>query len=194
MKKILFLFNAKAIKLRQVLLDDFSRSGYDCYCALPKDDVAFWSEKYPQIHFVTFNNFSGTSVVVFDNLRTYFKIKNLIKQIHPDIVFCGNVKPNIYGGIAAHKCSIKHIYGLVSGLGYAFIDEPGLKRAVVKHICTFLYPCIYSKSRRQKFIYRKTHCSGRKLLGGSRDGCGFEIILPEAVPATADIFDGGASD
>ena len=139
MKKILFLFNAKAIKLRQVLLDDFSKEGYECYCALPKDDVAFWSEKYPQIHFVPFNNFSGTSVGIADNLKTYFKIKNLIKQIRPDIVFLGNVKPNIYGGIAAHKCGIKHIYGLVSGLGYAFIDEPGLKRAIVKHICTFLY-------------------------------------------------------
>ena len=91
MKKIFFLFNAKAIKLRQVLLDDFSRSGYDCYCALPEDDVAFWSGKYPQIHFVPFNNFSGTSVGILDNLKTYFKIKNLIRQIRPDIVFLGNV-------------------------------------------------------------------------------------------------------
>ena len=89
MEKILFLFNAKAIKLRQVLLDDFSKEGYECYCALPKDDIAFWSQKYPQIHFVPFNNFSGTSVGIADNLKTYFKIKNLIKQIRPDIVFWG---------------------------------------------------------------------------------------------------------
>ena len=139
MKKILFLFNGTAIKLRQVLLDDFSKEGYDCYYALPGSNISFWAKKYPQIHFIAFESFSGTSIGVLGNLKTFFKIKALIKEIRPDIVFLGNVKPNIYGGIAAYQCGIRNVYALISGLGYAFIEEPGVKRAFVKHICMFLY-------------------------------------------------------
>lgn len=139
MRKILFLFNAPAIQLRQVLIDDFSAKDFVCCVALPAEDIAPWQEKLPQVQFIPFEGFSGTSIGVWDNLKTFWKIKKLIKSVNPDVVFLGNVKPNIYGGIAAYKCGIKNIYSLISGLGYAFIDEPGFKRSFVKKICLFLY-------------------------------------------------------
>lgn len=139
MRKILFLFNAPAMQLRQVLIDDFSTKDFVCCVALPARDIAPWQEKFPQAQFIPFDGFSGTSIGLWDNLKTFWRIKKLIKSVEPDVVFLGNVKPNIYGGIAAYKCGIKNIYGLISGLGYAFIDEPGFKRSLVKRICLFLY-------------------------------------------------------
>lgn len=139
MQKILFLFSGAAMKLRQNLIDAFSKKGFECYVALPKTDIAFWQKKYPHFYFCSFEAFSGTSIGLLDNLKTFFKIKQLVQSVKPEVVFLGNVKPNIYGGIAAYKCGIKNIYGLISGLGYAFIDEPGFKRSLVKNICLFLY-------------------------------------------------------
>lgn len=139
MRKILFLFNAPAIQLRQVLIDDFSKKNFACCVALPEENIAYWQEKYPHVQFIPFDGFSGTSIGILNNLKTFWRIKELIKSVKPDVVFLGNVKPNIYGGIAAYRCGIKNIYGLISGLGYAFIDEPGLKRALIKKICLFLY-------------------------------------------------------
>ena len=139
MRKMLFLFNAPAMQLRQVLIDDFSAENFACCVALPEEDIALWQEKYPKVQFVPFNGFSGTSIGILENLKTFWRIKKLIKSVKPDVVFLGNVKPNIYGGIAAHRCGIKNIYGLISGLGYAFVDEPGFKRSLVKRICLFLY-------------------------------------------------------
>ena len=125
--------------LRYALINAFLEQGLNVTVALPADDITTWQRKCPAVHFVSFDAFSGTSIGIFNNLKTFFTIKKLIKEVRPNIIFLGNVKPNIYGGIAAYKCDIKNIYGLISGLGYAFIDEPGIKRAFVKKVCMFLY-------------------------------------------------------
>lgn len=136
---MLFLFNPSAIKLRYVLLNDFCEKGMDVSIALPQEDIAYWKKRCPKVRFIPFDGFSGTSVGIFNNLKTLLAIRRLFKIEKPDSVFLGNVKPNTYGGIIAHMLGIKKIYGLISGLGYAFIEEPGLKRAFVKKICMFLY-------------------------------------------------------
>ena len=77
--KILFIFNAPAIQLRQVLIDDFSAKNFKCYVVLPEKDIVPWQEKYPQVRFIPFDEFSGTSIGILDNLKTFFRIKKLIK-------------------------------------------------------------------------------------------------------------------
>ena len=139
MKDILFLFNPSAIKLRCVLLNDFTKLGLNVKVALPKEYVDQWRSKCPNLTFVPFEAFSGTSIGIFNNLKTIAAIYRLLKEVKPDSVFFGNVKPNIFGGIAARMLKIRHIYGLVSGLGYAFIDMPGIKRYWIKKVCMFLY-------------------------------------------------------
>lgn len=152
------------MKLRQNLIDDFAKKGFDCQVALPETDIAHWREKYPHVQFLPLEAFSGTSIGFLDNLKTFFKIKRLIKDVNPDIVFLGNVKPNIYGGIAAHGCGVKNIYGLISGLGYAFIDEPGIKRSLIKRICLFLYRLsfkhfshVFFQNRDDRDLFLKKH-------------------------------------
>ena len=90
MTKILFLFNAPAMKLRQNLIDAFAQKGFDCVVALPKTDIALWQERYPRFHFLLLEAFSGTSIGLLDNLKTFFKIKKLIREVDPEVVFLGN--------------------------------------------------------------------------------------------------------
>ena len=125
--------------LRHALINSFASKDVNAIVALPEDNISEWQGKFPDVHFIPFEAFSNTSLGILSNLKTYFSIKKLIKKVNPDAVFLGNVKPNIYGGIAAYNSGIKNIYGLISGLGYAFIDEAGIKRAFVKRISMFLY-------------------------------------------------------
>ncbi|MDR0647078.1 MAG: glycosyltransferase family 4 protein [Puniceicoccales bacterium] len=139
MKKVLFLFNSGAINLRHVLMQAFSQKGLSVSVGLPKKEMSIWQNRLPTVNFVPFNAFSGTSVGLLNNLKTLLHIHSLLKREKPDIVFLGNAKPNIYGGLVSRWLKIKNIYGLVSGLGYAFIEQPGIKRAFTKRICMCLY-------------------------------------------------------
>ncbi|MDR1254819.1 MAG: glycosyltransferase family 4 protein [Puniceicoccales bacterium] len=139
MKKILFLFNPGAINLRHVLMQEFAQKGLSVSVGLSEEEISIWKDRLPTINFVPFDAFSGTSVGLLNNLKTLLRIRCLLKREQPNIVFFGNVKPNIYGGLVSRWLKIKNIYGLVSGLGYAFIEQPGIKRAFIKRICMCLY-------------------------------------------------------
>lgn len=196
MKTMLFLFNGPAMQLRQALISDLSKRDYHCCVALPMEDIPSWKNKYPQIHFVSFESFSGTAIGLLNNLMTFFNIRKLIKTIKPDIVFLGNVKPNIYGGLAAHWCKVKNIYGLVSGLGYAFIEEPSLKRSIIRKICIFLYKLSFKRFNHiffqnhddrnlfiQKHIVREDKSS---VVAGT--GVDLELFQPKVFPQQLTFF------
>ena len=139
MKKVLFLFVPSAINLRHVLLNDFCKQGMQVAVALPEEYIKNWKDICPNVRFIPFEGFSGTSIGLWNNLKTFLLIRDLLKKEKPEAVFFGNVKPNVYGGIVAYRLGIKHLYGLISGLGYAFIDDVGVKRSIVKKICMWLY-------------------------------------------------------
>ena len=196
MTRILFLFNASAMKLRQNLINAFAQKGFDCQIALPGSDIGIWQEKYPHFHFLPLEAFSGTSIGFRDNFRTFFKIKRLIKEASPYMVFFGNIKPNIYGGVAAYKCGIRNIYGLISGLGYAFIDEPGIKRSLIKRICLFLYKLsfkhfnhVFFQNHDDRDLFFKQHIvkeGNSSIVGGT--GVDLQLFKPQPFPKEFTFF------
>ena len=135
----MFLFNTGAIRLRSYLVEKFVQEGYTVKYASVQSEIDVWKDKIPSVQWIPFQAFSGTSMGLMSNLSMLLGLYRLLKKERPDIVFLGNVKPNIYAGIAARLLGIQGIYGLVSGLGYAFIDEPGLKRKVAKWLSMRLY-------------------------------------------------------
>jgi glycosyltransferase involved in cell wall biosynthesis len=138
-EKALFLFSPGTINLRHVLIQEFSQKGLSVSVGLNEEEISIWKNRLPTVNFVPFDAFSGTSVGLLNNLKTLLHIRSLLKREKPNVVFFGNVKPNIYGGLVSRWLKIKNIYGLVSGLGYAFIEQPGIKRAFIRRICMYLY-------------------------------------------------------
>lgn len=138
-RKILFLFNAEAIRLRYKLIQKFHQEGWAAKVALPADKIEEWREKLPGINLIPFEAFSGTSIGIISNLKTLNKFRFLLKENRDHVLFLGNIKPIIYGGILARFMDIKNVYGLISGLGYAFIDEAGVKRSLIRWFCLKLY-------------------------------------------------------
>ncbi len=64
-------------------------------------------------------NFSGRSINPFNELRTFFQIKKLLKALKPVYLFSYTIKPNIYTGFICRRLNINHI-PMVTGFGYFF--------------------------------------------------------------------------
>jgi glycosyltransferase involved in cell wall biosynthesis len=62
----------------------------------------------------------------------------LIRTLKPDHVLGYTIKPNIWGSFAARWCGVRST-SLVTGLGYAFIEMPGLKRKLIQSVAKLLY-------------------------------------------------------
>ncbi len=195
-KTILFLFNAGAIDLRSHLLQKFLKEAYIVKCALPLVAIEEWKRKLPGLEWVACEAFSGTSMGFLNNLKTLKGLYALIKQENPEAIFLGNVKPNIYGGLAARFLGIKHIYGLVSGLGYAFIEEPSFKRKLAKYVCMLLYKLSF-KGFSKVFFQNRDDCEffvNKKLIHSNKalvvpgTGVDLEIFQPKPLPERLTFF------
>lgn len=69
---------------------------------------------------------------IFQELNTFFFIRNLIKQEKPDIVHAVGMKLILWGGLAARICKVKGFVSAISGLGVLFSPEfnKGIKRII----------------------------------------------------------------
>lgn len=78
------------------------------------------------------------------DIKSTIKLKHIIKEINPDIVFSFFSKPVIFGTLAAKLAKVPRIIGMLEGLGYAFTPEPSqkkesIKKKIVRKIQVFLY-------------------------------------------------------
>lgn len=87
----------------------------------------------------------------------------IIKEINPDMVFTFQLKPNIFGALAAKKAGVSNIYSMVEGAGDAFIKK-SLKWKVINFVECKLYKKAFknvenvfflNKDDIQEFISRK---------------------------------------
>lgn len=78
----------------------------------------------------------------------YYKV---IKEINPDIVFTFQLKPNIFGALAAKKAGVKEIYSMVEGAGDAFINK-SLKWKVINFVECKLYKKAFKCAKKVFFL------------------------------------------
>ncbi len=63
----------------------------------------------------------------------------LFRELRPDLVLAYTPKAVIYGAAAARLAGVPHIFTMITGLGYAFIDGRELKRRILRQATTRLY-------------------------------------------------------
>lgn len=71
--------------------------------------------------------------------RAFLNLIGLIRRLGPDIVFASAVKPVIHAMIAAGLCGVPRKVALITGLGYAFTEGPGLGRALTRGLAAAAY-------------------------------------------------------
>jgi glycosyltransferase involved in cell wall biosynthesis len=123
------------------LLDD----GHEVIVMAPVDKYISYQEKFHEIKHIPLKKLKRDSVNPLRDLQLTMELSALYKEHRPDIVVHYTVKPNIYGGLAAHLRGIPSI-AIVTGLGYAFIHN-----GLVKKTTTSLYK--WTSQFHSKFIF-----------------------------------------
>ncbi len=81
---------------------------------------------------------SRTGTAPLEDLRTIRAFYRTLKALSPDVFFAYMSKPVAYGGMAAKRLKIPHMFVLVSGLEIAFYSK-GLKNALVRFVLKTLF-------------------------------------------------------
>jgi glycosyltransferase involved in cell wall biosynthesis len=124
------------VNFRGDLIKDMIRLGHDVVAVAPESDyeadLANIGARYVQ---VSFNRTGANPIRDISLMLAFMKV---LKQEKADLVFSYNIKPVIYGAVAAKLSGIKRNYSLVCGLGSVFISS-GPKALAIKFISAMLY-------------------------------------------------------
>jgi len=71
-------------------------------------------------------------------LRTFFGLFHLYRQLKPDLVHHVTIKPVVYGTLAARFANIGGVVNAIPGLGFVFTRR-GTKAALRRYLVTLLY-------------------------------------------------------
>ncbi|MGH6921577.1 MAG: glycosyltransferase family 4 protein [Geminicoccaceae bacterium] len=80
---------------------------------------------------------SGTNPLA--DLSSLLSLRQLFRQLRPDLVLAYTAKAVIYGAGAARLAGVPRIFAMITGLGYAFIEGRELKRRILRQMTTRLY-------------------------------------------------------
>ena len=156
--KILLIasFADSLINFRLPLIRELQRRGIVVDVAAPfqVDDehtIAQLSLHGVQIHNISLQR---NGINLFQDLFTFYSLFKLLKEIEPECVLAYTVKPVVYGMLAAWLAGVPRRYALITGLGYAFVDndKSSLSRKSLGWLVRKLYS--YALSRAEKVFFQ----------------------------------------
>jgi glycosyltransferase involved in cell wall biosynthesis len=125
--------------LRRHLLAALAARGHEVI-ALAPDDVPEVREELGRIG-VAFRTIAleRTGTNPWRDLRAVAGLVALLRELRPGAMLSYTAKPVIYGGLAARAAGVPHVFALVTGLGYAFIEQGTLRGRLVGALVRRLY-------------------------------------------------------
>jgi glycosyltransferase involved in cell wall biosynthesis len=144
-KKIAIVVNNSwyAWNMRANLGFAFQKKGYKVVFISPYDKYSENIKKYFDYKDIYINS-KGMNPI--EDLKTLCAFYNVYRDIRPDIILHYNIKPNIYGTLAANMLNIPTINN-IAGLGTLFI-----KQNFVTEIAKFLYK--FSQKKATKIFFQ----------------------------------------
>lgn len=109
------------------------------------------------------------------DFRSLWSLWRLLRRVQPHYLLSYTVKPVIYGTLAAWLAGVPHRFALITGLGYAFMEQSsgsGPKRGRVKALVQSLYFHALAKAHKVFFQNPDDEAVFRRLG-----------LLPPAVPS-----------
>ena len=134
-------FSRSLVNFRGPLLQAFCQLGLDVHVAAPalskdadtSDQLKAWGVTCHDIPL------ERNGVNPFSDIILLLALYRLMRKIKPDMLLAYTAKPVIYGNIAGRLSRVPQRFALITGLGYAFVDGVGRKRALVKYCVFALY-------------------------------------------------------
>jgi len=129
--------NKTVFNFRGDLIKDMIAHGNEVYVTGPNEDfvediMALGVKEFIEVSFVKDN----TSVL--GDLAYLKKLRKVMVENKPDLVFGYTIKPVIYGSMAAKSAGVKKIYAMVTGLGRIYASG-GFKTNIVRLVTKMLY-------------------------------------------------------
>jgi len=95
-----------------------------------------------------------TGMNPFLDLRTLIALWRILRHLRPEVVIPYNIKPVIYGTLAAKLVGVPTRIALIEGLGYAFIDSSSttVKVRLVRALIKNLYRAALQRAQRVLFL------------------------------------------
>ena len=138
MAKILIAagLGSSLLRFRGELIKSWLETGHQVVAAAPDGDA----QKPLQELGAGFNRIplKRSSLNPLNDLWLLIKMKILIRREKPDYLLFYTAKPVIYGSLAAYFYPRGKVFSMITGLGYAFSGELGL-RAFLRKLMIFLY-------------------------------------------------------
>lgn len=136
MEKILIVVNIPKFFvshwLRNAILA--KQAGYEVHVASADGEEVSQIEAHGIIHHEISLERSGTNPL--KELKSFFSIFRIVREIRPDILHLITIKPVIYGCLVAKMTKTKSILCAITGLGYVFINstDASLLKLIVKNL------------------------------------------------------------
>lgn len=114
-------------KFRIDMIDEFVRRGYEVV-VFGDEPRGKWDGFFEE-HCVSYRTYpvSRNGMDPIADLGTLKSLIGLLRKERPDKIFTYQIKPNIYGGLAAHLSDVADLYMMMGGIGSIFLSE-GVKR------------------------------------------------------------------
>ncbi len=184
-------FAESLLNFRGALIDDLLRNGVEVHVAAPGLDdgeVAQALRNRGAIPHTIPLQRTGMNPVA--DMGALFSLWRLMARLQPEAFLGYTIKPVIYGLLAARLAGVKRRYALITGLGYAFQDQPtGFKAQLISGMARKLYRLALRGAHRVFFqnpddeaLFRALGLLGEKALSQVVNGSGVDTGYFSHVP------------
>jgi glycosyltransferase involved in cell wall biosynthesis len=99
-------------------------------------------------------NLARTGTNPIADLRAIFQLRRLLVDAAPDVMLAYAAKPVIYGTIAAWIAGVPRRFAMVEGLGFVFIERPGVRksRTLLRLLVKKLYGFALRRAEKALFL------------------------------------------
>jgi glycosyltransferase involved in cell wall biosynthesis len=136
-------FAPSLLNFRGPLVRELLARGHEVHCLAPdfdapvRDEVESWGAAtgdYP---------LERTGLNPLADLASLRSLTSRLRALRPDVVMGYTPKPAIYASLAARRARVPRVVPMITGLGYAFLDDgsgrAGARRRVVRGVMGSLY-------------------------------------------------------
>ena len=124
-------------RLRMPWIRKLREEGYKVYAVAPSGK---WSQLITNggAEFIEWK-LSRSGLNPISEFRSILDLTKILRRIKPDIVQNFHTKPNIYAPIAAKLSRTPLSISTVTGLGYTFVERPGIRARINKYLNLRMY-------------------------------------------------------